>query len=395
MLKGRHNVVKAMRRFRAPVPILKIVSRTMSSTTPSEYTYVIDTNEALQFCVRCLEKVGVSTTHSKEMSEVLIMGDLRGHYSHGLNRLEMYVQDVEKGICDAHGEPIIERESVSTALINGKNLLGPVVGNFAMKTAINKAKHTGIGWVSAYNSNHYGIAGWYSMMAAKNKLIGMSFTNTSPLVFPTRSRKRAVGTNPITVAAPSDTPGDEFVLDMATSAVALGKIEMCRRRGLPIPHGWAADSEGRSTTEPKVAITEGALLPLGGEESTSGYKGSGLAMMVEIFCGILAGASYGPNVRTWMNADRPANLGQGFVAIDPNAFAPDFESRMSDYMKTIRQLPRVNDSLPPLVPGDPERAHISECEHMGGIRYPPVLIESMHRLADRLKVEKLPILKEL
>ncbi|CAH8508524.1 unnamed protein product [Dicrocoelium dendriticum] len=297
-----------MRRFRVTRPILKITFRPMSCTTPSEYTYVIDKDEALRFCVRCLEKVGVTKTHSTELSEVLITGDLRGHYSHGLNRLEMYVQEVETGVCEAHGEPCIERETSSTALINGKNLLGPVVGNFAMKTAIAKAKDTGIGWVSAYNSNHYGIAGWYSLMAAKNKLIGMSFTNTSPLVFPTRSRKRAVGTNPITVAAPSDTPGDEFVLDMATSAVALGKIEMCRRRGLPIPDGWAADSEGRSTTEPEVAISGGALLPLGGEENTSGYKGSGLAMMVEIFCGILAGASYGSNIRDWMHVDRPANL---------------------------------------------------------------------------------------
>ncbi|TPP67481.1 putative oxidoreductase YjmC, partial [Fasciola gigantica] len=186
----------------------------------------------------------------------------------------------------------------------------------------------------------------------------ISCTNTSRTVYPTRSKARTVGTNPITIAAPSSKPGDEFVLDMATSAVALGKLEMCRRRGLPIPEGWGADKNGRSTSEPAVAIEEGALMPLGGEERNSGYKGYGLGMVVELFCGILADAAYGPNIRRWMNTDRAANLGQSFVAIDPNAFAPGFGQRLSEYMNIMRNLPR-------------------------------------NQLADRLKVPRVPILKQL
>ncbi|GAA53169.1 malate dehydrogenase [Clonorchis sinensis] len=223
----------------------------------------------------------------------------------------------------------------------------------------------------------------------------MAFTNTSPLVYPTRSKQRAMGTNPLTLAAPSSKPGDEFVLDMATSAVALGKIEMCRRRGIPIPHGWGADKDGQSTTDPAAAAGEGALFPLGGEEHNSGYKGFGLGMMVEIFCGIMAGGAYGANIRRWMTTDRPANLGQAFVAIDPNAFASGFGDRLSDYMNSMRNLSRVDKDLPVVIPGDPERAHIEECKKIGGIRYPPVLIDSMNQLADRLHVQRMPVLKEL
>ncbi|KAF7258262.1 hypothetical protein EG68_04078 [Paragonimus skrjabini miyazakii] len=190
---------------------------------------------------------------------------------------------------------------------------------------------------------------------------------------------------------------------MATSAVALGKLEMCRRRELSIPDGWAADDSGKSTNDPAVGISKGALMPLGGSEHTidlkpnrkeniyiaftGGYKGYGLGMMVELFCGILSGAQYGSNIRQWMKTERPANLGQGFVAIDPNAFGFGFEDRLSDYMRMMRELPRVDDSEPVLVPGDPERRHMAECDAIGGIPYPPVLIESMASLEDSSSVE--------
>ncbi|TGZ73286.1 hypothetical protein CRM22_001608 [Opisthorchis felineus] len=386
-------IFRSLRLYRQISP--KYCFLRMSCVTPAEYTRVIKVEDVIQFCMRCLEKVGVNKDHCGALAEVLVAGDHRGHYSHGINRLEMYVMDVEKGVCSKEGEPVIEKETVSTALVNGRNLLGPVVGNFCMKLAIEKAKKTGVAWITAYGSNHFGIAGWYSLMASNAGLLGMAFTNTSPLVYPTRSKQRAMGTNPLTVAAPSSKAGDEFVLDMATSAVALGKIEMCRRRGIPIPHGWGADKNGKSTTDPAEAAGEGALFPLGGEEQNSGYKGFGLGMMVEIFCGIMAGGAYGTNVRRWMATDRPANLGQAFVAIDPNAFASGFGDRMSDYVNSMRNLSRVDEKQPVVIPGDPEREHIEECRKMGGIRYPPVLIDSMDKLADRLHVQRMPVLKEL
>ncbi|VDO97052.1 unnamed protein product [Schistosoma curassoni] len=163
--------------------------RKLSHYTPAGYSQLISTAEVKKFCIQCLEKVGAQSKHAKALSDVLVAGDYRGHYSHGLNRLEMYVQDIQKGVCSTDLEPIIVKETVSTALVDGKNVLGPVVGNFAMETAIKKADKTGIAFVAAFGSNHFGIAGWYSLMALQQGLIGLAFTNTSPLVFPTRARK--------------------------------------------------------------------------------------------------------------------------------------------------------------------------------------------------------------
>uniref|UniRef100_A0A094ZG14 Putative oxidoreductase YjmC n=1 Tax=Schistosoma haematobium TaxID=6185 RepID=A0A094ZG14_SCHHA len=224
---------------------------------------------------------------------------------------------------------------------------------------------------------------------------GLAFTNTSPLVFPTRARKLAVGTNPITLAAPGKVPEDHFVLDMATSAVALGKIEMSRRRGIEIPKGWGADTDGKTSVDPNLVVTKGGLMPLGGEEENSGYKGYGLGMLVEILCGIITDAAFGPNVRRWLSTDKPANLGQSFLAIDPKAFAPGFEQRLSEYVNIMRNLPPVDSQKPVVVPGDFEREHMTECDELGGIPYPPVLIESLNRLADQLKVNKMKIIKIL
>lgn len=196
----------------------------------------------------------------------------------------------------------------------------------------------------------------------------MSFTNTSPFLTPTRSKTPTLGTNPISVAAKGEGK-DEFVLDMATTAVAVGKIEVQRRKGEPIPRGWALDQQGQVTTDASEAMKSSSCCPLGGEEINSGYKGYGLAMMVELFCGIMAGAKYGPNVRKWMTATVPANLGQCFVAVDPSCFAPGFEERLSDLMKSLRNLEPVDPAKPVLVAGDPETAHVKEVEEMGGIQY--------------------------
>ncbi|XP_075905389.1 putative oxidoreductase YjmC isoform X2 [Nelusetta ayraudi] len=263
--------------------------------------------EVQGFIERCMVAVGTKPHHARSLAEVLVEGDHRGHYSHGLNRMDMYVKDIKTGICAKDGEPVVEKESAATALVDGRNLLGPVVGNFCMKLAIQKAKEVGIGWVVAHGSNHYGIAGYYSMQALKEDMIGMSFTNTSPLVVPTRGKECTLGTNPISVAAPAS-GGDSFVLDMATSAVALGKVELHERRGDSIPEGWGCDGQGQLTSDPKKVLSGGGLVPIGGSEATGGYKGYGLGMMVEVFCGILAGAQYSNKIRTWKVTDRMANL---------------------------------------------------------------------------------------
>lgn len=333
-----------------------------------------------------MRKVGTRPSHAQSLSGNLVAADYRGHYSHGLNRLDMYVRDISSGITVSNGEPAILSERAATAYVDGCNLLGPVVGNFCMQLAISKAKASGIGLVTAKNSNHYGIAGWYAMQASDEGLLGISMTNTSPLSVPTRAQKPVLGTNPLSLAAPAD-PGDDFVLDMATTTVALGKVELHDRKQIPIPNSWGVDERGKESNDPKVVVERGGLMPLGGSEMTGGYKGYGLAMLVEIFCGLLANADYGPNIRKWRNTDRIANLGQCFMAIDPESFASGFTYRMADLMKTCRTLPPAPGEEAVLVAGDPERHHMEMCDGRGGIPYHPNQIKFGAELAQKLGVK--------
>ncbi|KAG5839084.1 hypothetical protein ANANG_G00201180 [Anguilla anguilla] len=326
---------------------------------------LITQREVQSFIEGCMVAVGTKPGHAKSLAEVLVEGDHRGHYSHGLNRMDMYVKDIQTGICEKDGEPTIVKESVATALVNGNNLLGPVVGNFCMDLAIRKAREVGIGWVVAHGSNHFGIAGYYSMQALKENMIGMSYTNTSPLVMPTRAKECTLGTNPISVAAPAK-DGDSFVLDMATSAVALGKVELHHRR---------AQRRGPGAHR--------------GCEETGGYKGYGLGLMVEVFCGILAGAQYSRHVRTWKVTDKVADLGQCFVAINPENFAAGFNDRMSDLLTLHRNLEPAELDTPVLSPGDPERSNIEKCAKLGGIPYHINVVNHMNGVAKKIGVTPL------
>lgn len=349
---------------------------------------LIHKSEVQSFIERCMTAVGTKPHHAHSLAEVLVEGDNRGHYSHGLNRMDMYVKDIKSGICAKDGEPVVEKESAATALVDGKNLLGPVVGNFCMNLALKKAREVGIGWVVAHGSNHYGIAGYYSMQALKENMIGMSFTNTSPLVVPTRGKECTLGTNPISVAAPANN-GDSFVLDMATSAVALGKVELHDRRKDEIPMGWGLGADGKMTSDPARVLNGGGLVPIGGSEATGGYKGFGLGMMVEVFCGILAGAEYSKHIRTWKVTDKVANLGQCFVAINPENFAPGFNDRMSDLLTIQRNLEPADPEAPVLAAGDPERTNMKKCEEMGGISYHLNVVNHMNECAQSIGVTQL------
>ncbi|XP_059477786.1 uncharacterized oxidoreductase YjmC [Neocloeon triangulifer] len=355
--------------------------RLMSSSSSN----IIPVSEVKRFTVDCLEAAAVPQDHAVMLADVLVAADYRGHFSHGMNRLEMYVKDVQSGICDGGAEPAIIKQTAATALVDGKNGLGPVVGNFCMQLAINKALETGVGWIAAKGSNHYGIASWYSLQAVEKGMIGLSFTNTSPLMSPTRAKTPALGTNPLTLAAPGKN-GDSFVLDMATTAVALGKLEVQRRKNEPLPHGWAQDETGTETTNAARAVTKGTLLPLGGTELTSGYKGYGLSFLVELLCGVLAGATYGPHIRRWMTTDRSADLGQCFIAVNPDAFAPGFTERLQDLMDYMRNLEPSDPSLPVLVAGDPERKCMAMNDKQGGIKYHESQLIACKALANTLSV---------
>src|SRR3989449_8138122 len=199
-----------------------------------------------------------------------------------------------------------------------------------MDLAIHKARDTSVGVVAVRNSNHYGIAGYYSLMALEHDLIGVSMTNAGPLVVPTFGRASILGTNPISLAAPA-LKEKAFVLDMATSTVPRGKVEGYNRLGQPMPHGWAVDETGRSSTDPARVLNAlakrlgGGLMPLGGEgEELGGHKGYGLALMVDVLCGVLSGAATG--LQVYADEKKP-NVGHFFMALDPTAFRPLDEFR--------------------------------------------------------------------
>uniref|UniRef100_A0A1I8ADM1 Malate/L-lactate dehydrogenase n=1 Tax=Steinernema glaseri TaxID=37863 RepID=A0A1I8ADM1_9BILA len=347
---------------------------------------VVSKKEIRSFILNCMEKIGCDDEHAQQLADILITSDYRGHYSHGIQRLHIYVNDVATGACDKAGAPKIIKEKGSTAWVDGNNLLGPVVGNFCMKLAVEKARDFGIGWVVAKNSNHFGIAGWYAMHAMNQGMVGMAFTNTSPCVFPTRSSQKSLGSNPICMAAPA-TNGDNFFLDMASTTVAYGKIEVAEKRGATkIPNGWGADPNGVETNDPKVVLGGGGLQPLGGQEANGGYKGTGLCMMVEIMCGIMAGSAFGKNIRQWQTTDQTADLGQCFVAIDPDCFAPGFAERLQSFIDETRDLTPLRENEPVLVAGDPERGHMAMCDELDGIVYKKSQVVHLLKLADNLDV---------
>ncbi|XP_068620221.1 uncharacterized oxidoreductase YjmC-like [Battus philenor] len=355
----------------------------------------VATADALRFMADCLKAVGAACKPAQQQAELLLQADRLGHPSHGLNRLEYYVNDILSGACLPNNQPKVLKESPSTAWVDANNVLGATSSHFAMDIAVNKAKETGVGWVSVKGSNHFGIAGWWAQKAADKGLIGMAFTNTSPLLAPTRSKQSALGTNPLAVVAPADN-GETFYLDMATTAVAVGKIEMQLRKGEPIPNGWAQGPDGKETNDAALAFETQCLMPLGGGESTSGYKGFGLAAMVELFCGVLSGSFYGHHIRSWSHKGDggPANLGHCFVAIDPESFAPGFSTRLADCITHWRSLEPTDPNLPVLAPGDKEKNHAQKTDRDGTVTYLEQQLHTSAALAKKLKVNPMKVLAD-
>lgn len=348
---------------------------------------VAQKEELLAFTEACLVAAGAKKEHAAVHADLLIAADMRGVNSHGLNRLDMYVTELQSVDMTKGVEPVVLKEKGCTALVDGKGGLGGYVGAFSMRLAMKKAKEGGIGFVVATHSNHYGIAAYYSLMAAKEGLIGLSMTNSRRLVCPTRSAPPpAIGTNPIACTAPA-AGGEPFCLDMATSTVPIGKVELFKRKGLNLPVGWGVDGTGAPCTDPARVLDDGGLAPLGGDEEHCGYKGYGLGMMVDVLTGVLSGGKFGVDLGGWRKAESqgPADLSHCFLAIDPEAFADDFPARMQHMVDQMHSLPREREDLPVLVAGDPEVARRKKQE-AEGVLYNPKVVDALRKLSVDLKV---------
>jgi LDH2 family malate/lactate/ureidoglycolate dehydrogenase len=318
--------------------------------------------QLFNFTNQVFQKIGCSPSQAELAAEVLLNADLRGIDSHGVARLTGYVRLWEAKRVNATPSIKIIHETPSTAVVDGDGGLGLVVAPFAMQVAIEKAKNVGTGWVSVQNSNHFGIAGYHAMMALQYNMIGMAMTNASPLVAPTFSVERLLGTNPICVAIPA---GEEpaFVADLATTTAANGKLEILQRKNEEAPQGWIQDKSGQTSTNPHELKSGGALLPLGGDREHGSHKGYALGSIVDIFSAVLSGANYGPWVPPFpayvpMPTEMPGKgIGHFFGAMRVDAFRPadEFKQHMDKWIRRFRSAKTVEGEEKVLIPGDPER----------------------------------------
>ena len=322
---------------------------------------IISHDELHDFAKKVLLAIGCPEKDAVLGADVLLSADLRGIDSHGVARLIGYVRLQEKGRINPTPQPEITHETPSTAVLDGDAGLGLVVGPHAMKIAIEKAKNVGTGWVSVKNSNHYGIAAYHSMMALEEDCIGISMTNASPLVAPTFSRERLLGTNPISVAIPAG-KNPPFVADMATTTAANGKLEILQRKEQDAPSGWIQSKDGEQTTDAFGVQKGGALLPLGGSKENGSHKGYILGSIVDIFSAVLSGANYGPWVPPFVSFLEPdpnpvgKGLGHFFGAMRIDAFRPasEFKEHMDTWIDRFRSAATVEGREKVIIPGEPE-----------------------------------------
>ncbi len=311
----------------------------------------VNHEKLIRFVSRSFEKLGVPPSDAEIAANVLVASDLRGVDTHGVIRFNpnaWYVKWLRDGAMTAKPNIRVVTETASTALLDADNGMGMVAGYRAMELAIKKAKESGVGIVTVRNSRHYGMSAYYSMLALPHDLIGIAMTNASRQVVPTFGREARFGTNPICFAVPAK---DEkpFVLDMATTTAAAGKLELAIRLGNPVPTGWALNEKAEPTTDPKVAQQARRLLPLGGSRESGSHKGYGLGILVEILCGVLTGTV------TALNANQEPR-GHFFGAINPAAFRPaaEFKADMDRLIRELKSTPPVEGESRVYVAGEIE-----------------------------------------
>jgi L-2-hydroxycarboxylate dehydrogenase (NAD+) len=342
--------------------------------------------EALrEFSTRIFLHFGCPKEDAVQAADVLACADLRGIDSHGVARLHSYFDMLSLGRINPR--PNIEqvRSTLSTATIDGDNGLGLVVGPKANRIAMDMAEKAGSGWVSVRNTNHFGIAGYYVLKAVERDLIGWAMTNATKLVAPLWGAERMLGTNPIAIAFPGKQE-PPIVIDMATSTVAYGKIEMARRSGKLIPPGWSIDSQGRVTTNPDDTVAGGALLPLGSDREHGGHKGYCLAIMVDMLSGVLGGANWGPFTPPFaLRQEFPQrSVGKGIghffgaMRIDGFIDSDTFKAQVDDYVRVFRATKPAPGTSGPLIPGDPER----QAEQLRREKGVPLILPVVEELSD-------------
>ena len=303
------------------------------------------TNILKKEIVKIFQKYGLSKDHSLISADAIINAELVGAYGHGLSRLKMYCDRISKKVINPKAKIKIKKISQSISHVDGNNSIGFVAADTAIRMAISNAKKTGIGLVAVKNSGHYGLSGYYAEQAVKKGLMVMVFTNAPPAVAPHGALKSLFGTNPICFGTPTGSKVP-FILDTSISMINRGKIRVAAREGTKIPEGVALDKFGKPTTDPKKAL-EGVQLPI------AGFRGSGLAWMVDILSGVFTGGNHAGRVKDpFTDFSGSQNIGHLFFVMKPNLFVGNsFNKRIKDNIKTIKKLPKIKGVKEILYPG--------------------------------------------
>lgn len=363
----------------------KLDSEAIADLVPSDKSAPrIDMDVLTRFTADVFVGFGLTPEDAQITADVLVASDLRGIDSHGVPRMEYYAERLRAGAINLRPNQTVVAETPSTIAFDADNGMGHPASYRAMRRCIEKAKEIGICMATVRHSNHFGIAGYYAMMALDEGLCGMAMTNATALVVPTFAREPYLSTAPIAIAVPA---GKErpMVLDFATSTVAWGKVEIARREEKPIPEGWAIDRDGQMTTDAEAAHY---LTPLGATRDLGSHKGYGLALFVEILCGQLAGAAWAPYVagsRTF--PPRPSNTGHAFMAWRIDAFRPkeEFLAEMDQMLGELRAAEPAEGFDRVYVPGDPE--DIAEADRRErGIPVHPKVLDDLRRIGDEVGV---------
>lgn len=310
---------------------------------------IIEAKLLTDYCAALLEAAGACPEHARITAEGLVEADLCGVETHGVSRMEVYLKRLEAGAVLGEGTFTIVKEYAGAALCDGGGALGQVTAQKAMALAIEKAQTAGCYTVFVRNSSHYGMAAIYARMAAERGLVGITATNAPPALAPWGSHEAYFGPNPLAIAVPGK-DGTAFCLDMAPSIIPRGKLMLAIQKGEAIPEGWAVDKEGNPTADPKAAW-DGTLLPIGGP------KGAGLTMSLDVLCGILPGAAFGPHIgNLFNNMSRTQDVGHVFTVIDPELFTgrDTFIEGVEQMLQEIKALPKNPDVDEIYAPGEIE-----------------------------------------
>ncbi|ROT34703.1 Malate/L-lactate dehydrogenase [Sodiomyces alkalinus F11] len=353
----------------------------MSAKASSSPRIHVAASEAKRLVQDILRGNGVSPAHAALVARCLVAADLRGVDSHGINRLPSYVARIRQGVMNPSAQPVLRHVTPVVAHVDGQNGFGFVAAQRGMAAAIEAARTYGIGMASVSRSNHFGMSAWVAQQAADADMMSLVFTNSSPALPAWGGKSRLMGVSPIACGAPGKRTDRPFVLDMAPSVAARGKIYKAMRRGETIPPDWALDAEGKPTDDPAAAL-RGVMLPMGGP------KGSGLAIMMDVFSGVLSGSAFAGHVTGPYDASKPADVGHFLVAIKPDLFMSldEFRDRMAYLYQRVVGSDKAAGVDRIYFPGEIEQLTQEEREKTG-IPFVQAEIDALNEEAARVGVD--------